>query len=70
MRYFSYNEPDENMENVVFTMSEEEIRDEYYPWWSERMKEKVGEEVFLKDWSFNDCLDDWVAEHWAWEVKE
>ena len=70
MRYFSFNEQDDKGNDVVQTMSEDEIREEYYPWWKERMIKKYGEEEFNKTWSFEECLEDWIAIHWAWEVKD
>ena len=70
MRYFSYDEPDEDFNNIVVTKSEEEIRKEYYPIWYERMCKKFGKEVVDRDYSFEDCLDDWIVVNWAWEVKD
>ena len=70
MRYFSYDEPDEDFNNIVVTKSEEEIRKEYYPFWYEKMCKKFGKEVVDRDYSFEDCLDDWIVVNWAWEVKD
>ena len=70
MRYFSFNEQDDKGNDVVQTMSEDEIREEYYPYWKERMIKKYGEEEFKKTWSFEECLEDWVVVNWAWEVKD
>lgn len=68
MRYFSYNEYDEN--NIdggcIYTVSEEEIRKEYWPYWYSKMCEKYGKEVVDRDWSFEDCLTDWVNLNRAW----
>jgi len=69
MRYFSYNEQGDNDENVVVTMSEDEIREEYYPYWYEKMCNKFGKEYVDKNYSFEDCLDDWRVVNWAWESK-
>ncbi len=69
MRYYSFNEQDDKGNDVVQTMSEDEIREEYYPYWKERMIKKYGEEEFKKTWSFEECLEDWITIHWAWEVK-
>lgn len=70
MRYYSFNEQDDKGNDVVQTMSEDEIREEYYPYWKERMIKKYGEEEFKKNWSFEECLEDWVVVNWAWEVKD
>ena len=66
MRYFCYIEPGAP-ETEIITVSEEEIRQNYYPYWKSQMIEKVGEEVFEKNYSFPDCLDDWIVVNWAWE---
>lgn len=72
MRYFSYNEYDPIHENggYVVTVSEEEIRCEYYPWWYERMCKKFGKEKVDELYSFLDCLDEWIVVNWAWEVTD
>jgi len=71
MRYFTYIEPVEDTIDVRYvTMSEEEIKQVYYPWWSERMIKKYGKEEFEKTWSFEECLEDWKVVHYAWGVKE
>lgn len=66
MRYYSYNELDEG----VITVSEEDIRKQYYPYWYERMCKKFGKEQVDKDYTFEDCLDDWIVVNWAWHVDE
>jgi hypothetical protein len=68
MRYFSYNEQGDDDENVVVTMSEDEIRKEYYPYWYEKMCKKFGKEYVDKNYSFEECLIDWQAVNWAWKV--
>lgn len=71
MRYFSYNEPvDENYNiNQIITVSEEDVRRDYYPYWYDKMCKKFGKEVVDRDYSFEDCLDDWIVVNWAWESK-
>ena len=56
------------IENKVITVSEEEIRKDYYSYWYDRMCQKFGKDIVDKNYSFEDCLDDWVVVHWAWEV--
>jgi len=71
MRYFCYNElvePDEGTD--VITVSEEDIRKEYYPWWYKKMCEKYSKEEVDKNWSFEDCLEDWKIVNYAWEVED
>ena len=73
MRYFCYNEYDpvsllaDDSGGYVVTMCEERIRAEYYPWWYGKMCEKFGKEHVDQNYSFEDCLQDWITVHWAWE---
>lgn len=68
MRYYCYNEPiGDGSENEVITKSEEDIRNEYYPYWYERMVKKFGYQHVNENYSFEDCLDDWIIINWAWE---
>lgn len=69
MRYYSFNEYDENGGHIE-TVSEEDIRKEYYPYWYEKMCQKFGKEYVDATYSFEDCLEDWQVIHWAWEVKD
>lgn len=69
MRYFSYNEYDENG-GYVETWSEDAIREKYYPYWYGKMCEKFGKDHVDDNYSFADCLDDWIVVNWAWEVTE
>lgn len=64
MRYYSYNEMTDDGGNEVVTVSEEYIRQTYYPYWQKRMQESGKN---LEDYNFADCLFDWVVVNWAWE---
>lgn len=44
---------------------EDDIRKEYYPWWYEKMCKEYGKEEVDKNWSFEDCLEDWIATNYA-----
>ena len=66
MRYYCYELPD----NSGVTMSEREIRNEYYPFWLEKMYEKFGKEHVDATYSFEECLEDWVIIHHAWESTD
>lgn len=75
MRYYSYNDhqPDNLFainDNVVITVSEEDIRKEYYPYWYKRLCERFGQEYVDNKYSFEDCLTDWTTIHWAWKSDE
>jgi len=73
MRYFKYYEPD-NKENVVeVVMSEDDIRESYYPFWKEQMiavSQKYGDGKFNPNTApaFEACLEDWISAHWAEEI--
>lgn len=72
MRYFSYNtfKTDPSIDSYVETVSEEEIRKDYYPWWYEKMCKKYGKEHVDETCSFEECLEDWCTVHWAWIVND
>jgi hypothetical protein len=79
MRYFSYDDLPPRLKRAlvepgegtsIVTVSEDDIRKEYYPWWYEKMCEKYGKEKVDKNWSFEDCLWDWITTHDAWIVDE
>ena len=70
MRYFSYNGLTNNSENAIITMSEEEIRKNYYPLWLKKMYDKFGKQRVDEIYCFDDCLDEWCVENSAWESKD
>ena len=51
-------------ENIQMVVSEDEIRDTFYPTWRKKMW-KLGRGR-LATWK--NCLDDWVTVHWAWRA--
>ena len=59
MRYFSYDEhkTDPSVDPYVETVSEEDIRRNYYPYWYSRMCEKFGKEHVDSTYSF----EDWIS---------
>ena len=71
MRYFCYNEyvPEAPDGNVIVTMSEEEIQKTFWPYWYEKMCTKYGKDFVDSDYTFEDCLNDWIVVNWAWESK-
>lgn len=68
MRYFSFNEFDGEI-GWVQTISEDEIRKEYYPYWQGKMYAKFGKEHVDSNYCFEDCVEDFKIIHWAWEVE-
>ena len=75
MRYWTIVTPDYNLFWQEYdkweTLSEKDILNEYWDWWSGRMKE-VGKEDMISE---ERCIEDWCIVHWAarnrWrEIKE
>lgn len=67
MRYYTYVQPiGDSADPEYVTVSEEDIRREYFPLWTAQMIRKFGEDEYRK-FSFEDCLDDWVVDHMAQE---
>lgn len=64
--YWLYTAPLEGGGHEVVRTSEDEIRRLYYPYWSREMW-KVEKQA---DITFENCLQDWVAVHWAWREEE
>ena len=69
MRYFSYNEYEEDGLGEIVTVSEDHIRQNYYPYWRAQVVAKFGEEYASNNYCFQDCLEEWIALNWAWEVE-
>lgn len=48
--------------------TEDEILEEYWGWWSEKMVKKYGygHELITKE----NCIEDWLVTNWAWEKKD
>ena len=68
MRYYCYNEYSEDPNSdTIITVSEDDIRKTYYPYWYSKMCEKYGQEVVDKEWHFEECINDWIVNNGAWE---
>jgi len=39
----------------------------YEQHWHEKMCKKFGKEHVANNYSFQDCLEDWIIVNWAWE---
>jgi hypothetical protein len=61
MRYFSFNDYETNS---VKTMSESEILDHYWDYWSNKMSERGLSSLITKE----NCINDFIVTNWAWEV--
>lgn len=69
MKYYCYNDFDENNNPVIRVMSEEEIIARYWDTWYNGMCKKFSKEIVDKEYSKQDCIDDWIVIHWAWESE-
>ena len=73
MRYYSYKEYDpehplaDETGGYIVTVSEEDIKRDYWPYWYEKMCKEFGQEDVDSKYTFEDCLDDWITVNWAWE---
>lgn len=65
VKYYSFNEFD-GEKGWVCTMSEQEIKDYYWSYWTSQMT-KVGREDRISE---ENMLRDFVDVHWAWESDE
>lgn len=64
MRYFSYTKND-----VIETVSEQEIFKGYYNIWYIQMCEKYEQAYVDEHYCFYDCLDHWILINKAWQVS-
>lgn len=73
MKTWFYNNPvfDDTgniIDNKVIEISDHEILDDYWDWWSKAMIQKFGaNHAYITP---EHCIDDWVACNWAWEKKD
>lgn len=51
----------------IITKTDQEILDERWDWWYERMCKKYGKDSPLI--TKENCIQDWVTDYWAWENK-
>lgn len=80
MKYYTYNDPVDTtvipIVNVVRTVSEKEILDQYWVYWSKLMIDRMynpipNGRIITKDMITIDlCIDDWVVNAWAWETDK
>ena len=69
MNFYSYNElADDGNGNVMITLSEDEIIDQYWEYWYGSMCKKYGKDHVDATYAKQDCIDDFCVIHWAWKV--
>jgi hypothetical protein len=70
---WAYNEPDKNYNDVLVVKTEQEIIDDFFKVWKEKMEIKYGK-IYMNDKTENElkkmCIKDWCVLHWAWKKNE
>lgn len=69
MRYYSYNDFN-SYQSFVTTKSEVQIRAEYGDYWYKKMCEKFEQSYVDENYTFEDCLEDWISIYNAWPTNE
>lgn len=68
MKYWTIVEPgNDGVSPVYITLSEQEILNQYWDYWYGQMCKKFGKDEVDEKWTKQDCIDDWIVVHWAWE---
>ena len=68
MKYWTIVEPgNDGVSPVYTTLSDQDILKEYWNYWYGKMCEKFGKEHVDANYCPQDCIDDWIVVHWAWE---
>ena len=65
MRYYTYVQPSESGDTEYITLSENDIRRDWYPYWYKCMCDKYEQSYVDENYSFEDCLDDFCTVNWA-----
>lgn len=66
MRYYTFVQPvNDAGDPETVTMSEEDVRKEYWPYWYGKMCQKYEQAYVDEHYCFEDCLEDWITVHWA-----
>lgn len=47
-------------------ITEEQVLKEYFPYWADRMV-RAGKALEISE---KNCIDDWIAVNWGWEVTK
>lgn len=69
MIIYQYNTFNELGEDILETLSDEDIINSYYDFWISKMRKKFTEEELATFDLRATCIRDWVIVHWAWEVN-
>jgi hypothetical protein len=68
MKIYCYNEYSDNInERLIVEKTEDQILAEYWNFWSQKMRDKYGEDHELI--TTENCIEDWMISNWAWIKK-
>lgn len=71
MKTYCYNEPIYDgpclIGNDIIEMTEQQILEEYWGYWSSKMKTSGKLNLLVDGLTEQNCIDDWVVVNWAWE---
>lgn len=70
MRYYTYVQPAESGDPKQVTISEDEIRKTWYPYWYGKMCDKYEQAYVDEHYTFEDCLEDFCIVYRARESKD
>jgi len=79
MKYYTICYPDHNILGQEYThwetLSEQEILDSYWDYWSSKVAEVNPHHLISKQITKENCINDWCIVHWAernywWERME
>ena len=70
MRYYTYVQPAESGDPEYITLSEDDIRRDWYPYWYKRMCDKYEQSYVDENYTFEDCLEDFRIVYWAMESTQ
>lgn len=66
MTSYRYHVPGESGEDLVYTLTEREILNNYFPVWV-RLMWRAGKEKLI---SPKNCLEDWITIHYAERIND
>jgi hypothetical protein len=64
MKIYEIAYPDENNNDIVERLTEDQIIEQYYTYWSTKMILNCPHEPITRE----RCIEDWVTVHWAIEI--
>lgn len=67
MKYYRVQSFSEETGAIEEVLSEQDILDQYWPYWVTQMAKKFG--PCHPSITHQNCIDDFVVVHWAWETK-